>query len=157
MGRFLYWGLTHFKPMARKITFEILDAKAYAKRVDKANRYSQSDRGFNTTQVKVRSDRPSPISLWGDPRVVVSWQRVTGGPETSLKGYQKRMRDNTPLPYRKHGYESHYFAPTGSTFRAIRVRKAIGIARTAKRRRVVAITNVALGTGGLAARMFGTA
>ena len=135
------------------MTFEKLDAVAYSRAVDRANRYRESDRGFNTTQVRVRSDGRRTSKLW-DHGTAVAFQRTTYGAETSLKAYRHRVNDNTPLKFRKHGYESHY-RDIGSTFRPIRKRKAKAHRKGATRR-VAVFVNEALGTGSIAAMVFGT-
>lgn len=135
-----------------EMTFERLDAIAHSKRIDKSNRYTNSDRGFNTTTVRVKSDGRRTIHLW-DTGTTVAWQRTTYGAETSLKGYQKRFRDNTPLPIRKHGPETHW-KDKGSTFRPSR-RKRGKAPRKGTTRGIAVYLNVALGKGSLDAMVFG--
>jgi hypothetical protein len=134
------------------MTFEKLDAIGYSRAVDRANRYRQSDRGFNTSQVRVHSDGRRTVRLW-DHGTMVSFQRTTYGAETSLKAYRHRVVDSTPLKYRKYGYESHY-RDCGSTFRPMR-RKRAKARRKGTTRRIAAYVNVALGTGSIDAMIFG--
>jgi hypothetical protein len=133
-------------------TWDRLEDILASKRIDRANRYRESDRGFNTTKVAVKSDRPSGARLWEDG-CKVSWQRVTMQATSTLRAYAKRMADLRPLPYRKHGYESHY-NDVGSTFRPVRQR---GMKRPRKgtSRSIAVFVNAKLGTGSIEAMLFG--
>ena len=136
-------------------TWDRLEDILASKRIDRANRYRESDRGFNTTKVAVKSDRPSGARLW-ENGCKVSWQRVTMQATSTLRAYAKRMADLRPLPYRKHGYESHYF-DKGSTFRPIRRHGRVTKARsvlTAYRQLRVTVNKI-MGTGSIEAMLFG--
>lgn len=135
------------------LTFETLDALGHSKRIDRSNRYQHSDRGFNTTQVRVRSDGRRTIHLW-DEGTMVAWQRTTYGAKSSLTGYQKRFRDAVPLQRRKHAPESH-FRDIGSTFRPMRRKRKDKPARKGTTRSTAVFLNVALGQGSLEAMVFG--
>jgi hypothetical protein len=135
------------------LTFETLDALGHSKRIDKSNRYQHSDRGFNTTHVRVKSDGRRTVHLW-DEGTTVAWQRTTYGAETSLKGYQKRVRDAVRLQRRKHGPESHFY-DVGSTFRPMRRKRKGKQPRKGTTRSTAVFVNVALGTGSLEAMLFG--
>ena len=137
-------------------TWDRLEDVISSKRIDRANRYRESDRGFNTSKVKVNSDRPSGPRLW-EHGCKVAWQRVTMQAVSGIRAYAKRMGDQRPLPYRKHGYQSHYF-DKGSTFEPIK-RKRGRVARNRGRvtafRRLRVVVNKIMGTGSIEAMLFG--
>lgn len=137
-------GVAGHRPFS---SFNDIDAWAASRKIDRAEQYHRSERGFNES-MRVASDRPSRVELW-EPGAYVGFQRTTYGAKDSDTAYRIRVEATRPLKYRKRGYESHYF-DKGSTFV---VRKPTVPPWQAPRPITV---NEARGTGSLAAMIFGS-
>lgn len=136
-------------------SFDSIDAFVDTRRIDRAERYQRSDRGFNDGGMRVASDRPSRVELW-TPGAYVSWQKVRNGAVSSARAYATRMAALVPLKYRKYGPESHW-KDRGSTFRPIRRQGSAATRRTGTTARIArhVQTNAALGSGTLESILFG--
>ncbi len=121
----------------RGVSLETIQAIESAHAIDRAERYSRSERGFNDA-MRVRSDAPSPTVRLKDgsrPGMFVAFQRVRSGRIT----YKQRVAGATPLAQRKTKPMSVY-ADIGSTFeqekrrsrtpdiRGISIAQALGLA-----------------------------